>query len=71
MTAQEIFAAVREATERAERRESGASDQALIAMRDLIASFIEATDKGYPDSLKEMSIDQVRILNQLHLAVGQ
>jgi hypothetical protein len=71
VTAREIFAAAREAEQRAARGECVASDQALIALRDLLASFLEATDKGYPDSLKEMSIDQVRILNQMHLAVGQ
>lgn len=70
MTGREIAAAAREAAQRAERRECAASDQALIALRDLLASFLDATDRGYPDSLKAMSIDQVRLLNQLHLAVG-
>ena len=68
MTAREIAAAVHEAAQRAE---PATSDHALVALRDLLASFIDATDKGYPDSMKAMSIDQVRILNQMHLAVGQ
>lgn len=44
--------------------------RALLALRDLLVSFLEATDKGCPDSMKAMSIEQVRLLNQLHLAVG-
>ena len=42
----------------------------LLALRDLLVSFLEATDKDCPESMKAMSIEQVRLLNQLHLAVG-
>jgi len=31
---------------------------------------VEATDKDCPESMKAMSIDQIRLLNQLHLAAG-
>jgi hypothetical protein len=67
MTAREILAASREA---AGNKQQDASDRALIALRDLLISFLDATDKGCPDSMKTMSIDQIRLLNQLHLAVG-
>jgi len=67
MTAREIWAAMQQA---ALRDQPSTSDRALLALRDLLVGFLDATDKGYPDSMKEMSIDQVRLLNQLHLAVG-
>lgn len=69
MTPREIWAATQEA---ALRDQPGASDRALLALRDLLIRFIDATDgpKGYPDSMQAMSIDQVHVLNQLHLAVG-
>jgi hypothetical protein len=39
-------------------------------MRALLVGFLDATDKGCPESMKAMSIDQICLLNQLHLAVG-
>ena len=66
MTSREILAATQGAMLRAERSES---DRALLAMHDLLVRFLEATDKGCPESMKAMSIDQARLLNQLHLAV--
>ena len=44
--------------------------KALVALRDLLVHFLDATDTGCPESMKAMSIDQVRLLNQMHLAVG-
>ena len=67
MTPREILAAAQGAMLRAERSES---DRALLAMHDLLVRFLDATDKGCPESMKAMSIDQARLLNQLHLAVG-
>ena len=67
MTPREILSAIQGAMLRAERSES---DRALLAMHDLLVRFLDATDKGCPESMKAMSIDQVRLLNQLHLAVG-
>lgn len=67
MTPREIFTASQDA---ANKDAPTASDQALIAMRGLLVNFLDATDKGYPESMKSMSIDQLRLLNQLHLAVG-
>jgi hypothetical protein len=48
-----------------------ASDRALLALRDLVDRFLAETDEGCPESMKAMSIGQVRLLNQLHLAVGR
>ncbi len=71
MTPREISTATKVASQEAARRgQPTAEGRALIALRDLLVSFIDATDKGCPESIKAMSIDQVRILNQLHLAVG-
>ena len=67
MIPREIFAAAQEAARRAQPSEA---DRALIALRDLLASFLDATNTGCPESLKAMSIDQARLLNQMHLAVG-
>jgi hypothetical protein len=65
VTPREIHAATREA---AQRDQPSASDRALLALRTLLVSFLDATDKG--ESMKAMSIDEIRLLNQLHLAVG-
>lgn len=67
MTPREIFAATQEA---AQQSPPNAEGRALIAMRDLLTSFLDATNTGCPESMKAMSIDQTRLLNQLHLAVG-
>ena len=45
-----------------------AEGRALIAMRDLLSSFIDTTNT--PEFMKALSIDQTRLLNQLCLAVG-
>lgn len=47
------------------------SDQALVAMQALLVSFIDATEKAGPEAMQWMSIDQVRIFNQLYLAAGR
>ena len=74
MTPREILMATEIAIQEASRRSTDRplvdSARALIALRDLLVSFIDATDKGCPESMKAMSIDQARLLNQLHLAVG-
>jgi hypothetical protein len=67
MTPREIWAAMQQATL---HDRPSTSDRALLAMRALLVSFLDATDKDYPESMKAMSIDQIRLLNQLHLAVG-
>lgn len=75
MTAREILSATQGAVLRVgicarDLHEPNESDRALVALRDLLVSFLDATDKGCPESMKSMSIDQARLLNQLHLAVG-
>ena len=67
MTTREILSATQGATLRSDHSES---DRALLALRDLVVLFLDATDKGCPESMKAMSIDQARLLNQMHLAVG-
>ena len=67
MSPREIVAITQEAARRAQPSES---DRALIALRALLVSFLDATNTGCPESMKAMSIDQARLLNQLHLAVG-
>ena len=54
------------------RDQPSGSDRALLALRDLLIGFVDATNgpPGYPESMKSMSIDQIRLLNQLHVAVG-
>lgn len=73
MTSREILTAtqgvmIRELGGKAE--EHSESDRALLAMHGLLVRFLDATDKGCSDSMKAMSIDQIYLLNQLHLAVG-
>lgn len=67
MTPREILATTQGAMLRAEHSES---DRALLATHDLIVTFLDATDAGCPESMKALSIDQVNLLNKLHLAVG-
>lgn len=67
MTPREISVAAYEAERNAQPTPS---DRALLAMRRLLTEFLDATDTGCPESMKAMSIDQVRLLNQLHIAVG-
>ena len=70
MTSREILMATQIAIQEAARRgQPTAEGRALIALRDLLVSFLDAT-KDCPESMKTMSIDQARLLNQLHLAVG-
>ena len=72
MTAREICAAIAAIEDRRRDRphESVGYEQELLALRDLVVRFIDSTDKECPESMKAMSITQVRLLNQLHLAVG-
>ena len=67
MSPREIWKALQEA---ARRDQPNGSDRELLALRDLLVSFLDATNTGCPESMKAMSIDQIRLLNQLHLAVG-
>ena len=67
MTTREILSATQGATLRSDPSES---DRALLALRDLVVLFLDATDKGCPESMKAMSIDQVRALNLLYIAAG-
>ena len=67
LTPRDILAATQGVMIRGARSDS---DRALLALHDLLVHFLDATDKGCPESMKAMSIDQVRLLNQLHLAVG-
>ena len=49
------------------------SDRALVALRGLLTSFVAATEQADRDghgSMKAMSIEQVRVLNQLYIAAG-
>lgn len=46
------------------------ADDALLALRDLVVGFINATDKGCPESMKAMSIEQIQLLNKFYLAAG-
>jgi len=72
MKPRDIFAAIAQIQARREERpnERVGYEQELLALRDLLVNFLEATNKDCPESMKSMSISQVRILNQLHLAVG-
>ena len=67
MTSREISAAAQTA---ASNETPTTSDQALIAMRDLLVSFITATENAGREAMQWMSIDQIRIFNQMHLAAG-
>ena len=58
MTPRDILTATQGAMIRSERSES---DRALLAMHDLFVGFLDATDKGCPDSMKTMLIDQIRV----------
>ena len=72
MKSREIYASIIQIQER--RKTTPAVrvgyEAELLALRDLVVGFLDATDKGCPESMKTMSIDQTRLLNQLHLAVG-
>ena len=72
MTAREIYAAIAAIEDRRRDRphEGVGYEQELMALRNLVVSFLDATDKECPESMKAMSITQARLLNQLHLAVG-
>lgn len=67
MSPQEIWNAVQLATH---RNQPSTEDRALLALRRLLVCFLDATDKDCPESMKTMSVDQIRLLNQLHLSVG-
>ncbi len=71
MTAKEIHAAITKIELRRETsQERVGYEHELLALRDLLVRFLDTTDKDCPESMKAMSIDQIRLLNQLHLAVG-
>ena len=67
MTSREISAIAKAAADSAAPTPS---DQALVAMRALLVEFIDATEKAGREAMQWMSIEQIRIFNQLHLAVG-
>ena len=67
MTPREIFNAMQKA---ALRDQPTASDRALLALRALLVSFINATNSPGSISMRSMSVDQIRLLNQIDLAVG-
>jgi hypothetical protein len=67
MNPRDIWTAMQKA---ALRDQPSESDSALLALRDLMVSFLDATDKDYPDSMKAMSMKQIHFLNKLHLAAG-
>jgi hypothetical protein len=49
------------------------SERALVALRGLLSSFVEATEQADRDghgSMKAMSIEQLSALTQLYFAAG-
>lgn len=73
MTAKEIRAAIVKIEERRAKspHQRVGYEHELLALRDLLSSFIDATEGAGREATQWMSIDQVRILNQLYLAVGK
>jgi len=72
MTAREIHASIAQIEKRREKEPHMrvGYEGELLALRDLLVQFLDATDTECPESMKAMSITQARLLNQLHLAVG-
>lgn len=70
MSPREIWTAMQKASLRDPPSES---DRALLAVLDLLVGFLDATTgpDGYPAAMKAMTMDQVRYLNQFHVAVGR
>lgn len=76
MTPGDIFRVTRRVMLRTERGESDVSplecaqsDRALIAMHNLLSSFL-IDSQSLSVASRSMSIAQIHLLNQLHLAVG-
>jgi hypothetical protein len=70
MNPREIFAAMQRV---ALIDRPGTSDRALLSLRELVVGFLDATAATTTDgtlSMRAMSLDQIRFLNQLHVAVG-
>lgn len=71
MKPREIAAEVGEAAHRCAQATAAPADHALVALRSLVAEFTLALERAGSEATQWMSIDQVRILNQLYLAVGK
>lgn len=71
MTAREIARAVNEAAHRCAQGAGTPSDHALVALRGLVADFAIELERAGREATQWMSIDQVRIMNQLYLAVDR
>ena len=72
MKPQKIALAVSEATDRcAQGTILTSAEPALVALRSLVAEFTLALERAGKEATQWMSIEQVRILNQLYLAVGK
>lgn len=71
MTAREIAAAVSEAAHRCAQGSATPADHALVALRSIVADFTLALERAGEEATQWMSIDQVRLVNQLYLAVGK
>jgi hypothetical protein len=67
----EIAAEVREAAHRCAQGTAAPVDHAVVALRSLVADFTLALERAGNEATRWMSIDQVRILNQLYLAAGK
>ena len=72
MKPQEIALAVSEAADRCARGATLTSaEPALVALRSLVADFTLALERAGHEATQWMSIEQVRLLNQLYLAMGK
>ena len=72
MKPHEIALAVSEAADQCARGATLTSaEPALVALRSLVAEFTLALERAGSEATQWMSIEQVRILNQLYLAVGK
>jgi len=72
VTAREIALAVSEAADRCARGTTLTSaEPALVALRSLVADFTTALERAGKEAAQWMSIEQIRLLNQLYLAVGK
>jgi hypothetical protein len=68
----EIALAVSDAADRCARgAELTSADPALVALRSLVADFVIALERAGREATQWMSIEQVRLLNQMYLVVGK
>jgi len=70
MNPREIFAAMQRVA-LVDRPDT--SERALLSLRELVVGFLDATAATTTDgtlSMRAMSLDQIRFLSQLHVAVG-